>query len=179
MGSIKLAAASICLTLLAACSKKPGVSNDIGSGSGQPTVPNQEVASRPECEPRLCTHVYDPSRLEVIEECRAVTGTVEELDQNEDGDSHMLLKLDAGEEDLLRKKNFKKKNADLVAEVVCAGPVTDKKAVDACRGFSSTVRIPRVGDHVRVTGSLVLDTHNGWSEIHPLTGIEPLRTTGR
>jgi hypothetical protein len=175
MRSIKLAAAFIFLTLVAACSKETGVRNDIGGGSGQPTVRNQEAATRPECDSRLWTHVYDPSRLEVIEQCRTVSGLIEELDQNEDGDGHMLLKLDPGQEDLLRKKNLKKKGGDLVLEVVCASAPTDKKTADACRGFSSTVRIPSVGDYVRVTGTLVLDSENGWLEIHPVTAIEPLR----
>jgi len=31
-----------------------------------------------------------------------------------------------------------------------------------------------VGEHVRVTGTYVLDSHNGWTEIHPVTRIDKL-----
>ncbi|MGI8811268.1 MAG: hypothetical protein ACR2IH_01910 [Pyrinomonadaceae bacterium] len=101
-----------------------------------------------------------------------VTGTIEELDQNEDGDTHMLLKLDPGQDDLLKKKNISKKDGDLVIEVVCANPVKAKKVGPACNGYSSGVHLPAVGEHVKVTGSYVLDSHNGWTEIHPVTSIE-------
>lgn len=125
-----------------------------------------------QCDPTLWQHVYDPSRLEVIDQCKTVTGIVEELDHNEDGDTHMLLKLDPGQDPLLKKKNISKKDGDLVIEVVCASPVKDKKVGSACNGYSSTVRLPAIGEHVKVTGSYVLDSHNGWTEIHPVTSIE-------
>ena len=99
---------------------------------------------------------------------------IEELDQNEDGDAHMLLKLDPGSEDLLLKKNKTKKQGDLVIEVVCANAVTEKKAEDTCRGYTNKINIPSVGDHVRVTGSYVNDSHNDWAEIHPVSKIEKL-----
>jgi hypothetical protein len=124
------------------------------------------------CDPELWKRVYNPSRLEVLEQCKVATGVIDELDQNEDGDTHMLLKLDPGQEGLLVKRNIKKKNGDLVIEVVCANAITDKKAVEACKGYSSTVTLPSVGDHVTVTGTYVNDSHNGWTEIHPVTSIQ-------
>ncbi|MEJ7627929.1 MAG: hypothetical protein WKF35_13770 [Ferruginibacter sp.] len=36
--------------------------------------------------------------------CKTVSGVIEESSTNEDGDQHMLLKLDAGEEGILNKK---------------------------------------------------------------------------
>lgn len=125
------------------------------------------------CDPELWKRVYDPMRLEVLEQCKEVTGVIEGLDQNEDGDTHMLLKLDAEQGDLLKKENKKKKEGDLVVEVVCANPITDKKAKETCAGYSNSVHIPKVGDSVKVTGSYVIDSHNGWTEIHPASKIEP------
>src|SRR5258708_24129530 len=104
------------------------------------------------CDQTIWNHVYDPSRLEVRDKCKVVTGVVEELGENPDGDTHLLLKLDSGQEDLLTKRNIKKKDGNLVAEVVCANKVTDKKATDACNGFSNKIALPAVGDHVIVTG---------------------------
>jgi hypothetical protein len=146
-----------------------------GANKTAKTVENktetQTYGDDSQCDATLWKHVYDPSRLEVIDDCKVVTGTVDELDQNEDGDTHMLLKLDAGNDDLLLKKNRTKKNGDLVIEVVCANAITDKKAVDACKGYSNNIAIPNVGDRVRVTGSYVNDSHNDWAEIHPVSSI--------
>ena len=41
----------------------------------------------------------------------------------------------------------------------------------ACKGYVNNVELPKVGDHVKVTGSYVIDSHNGWAEIHPITEI--------
>lgn len=51
------------------------------------------------------------------------TDIIAERDQNQDGDTHMLLKLDPGQYDLLTKKNHRKKDGNLVVEVVCSAPV--------------------------------------------------------
>jgi hypothetical protein len=120
----------------------------------------------------LWRYVYNPTRLEVIEYCKTVTGTIEESNADEDGDQHMLLKLDSGQEDLINKKNMKKKQGDLVIEAVCANNVTLAKVGTTCNGYVNQIQLPNVGEHVRVTGSFVNDTHNGWNEIHPITKIE-------
>lgn len=163
------------LTFFVSCSSESsvatGVRNDTGTAESKT---GGQTSSNSGCDTKLWDHVYDPTRLSVIDQCKVVTGVIDELDQNEDGDTHMLLKLDPGNDDLLLKKNRTKKNGDLVIEVVCAHPVTDKKAVEACRGYSTNVKIPNVGDHVKVTGSYVNDSHNGWAEIHPVSSIEKM-----
>ena len=126
------------------------------------------------CDKSLWDHVYNPERLEIQKDCMGVTGTIAERSTDDDGDEHMLLKLDDGQDDILTKKNKKKKDDELVIEAVCAGTPTLKKVGDACNNFKNSVELPQVGDHVRVTGSLVLDTHNGWAEIHPISRIDKL-----
>jgi len=123
------------------------------------------------CDTSHWKYVYNPSRLEVIQACKTVTGTIEESNADEDGDQHMLLKLDAGQEDLLTKKNRKKKDGNLVIEAVCMNNTTLKKVGNTCNGYVNHIQLPKIGDHVTVTGSYVIDSHNGWSEIHPITGI--------
>jgi hypothetical protein len=140
--------------------------------SKTPAQTTEHATDSSQCDASLWDHVYNRSRLEVIEPCKVVTGTVEELDQNEDGDTHMLLKLDAGYENLLFKRNKTKKDGNLVIEVVCANAVTDKKVGTACNGYSNKITIPSVGDHIRVTGSYVNDSHNDWAEIHPVSSIQ-------
>src|SRR5947207_5517115 len=75
------------------------------------------------CDQSLWNHVYDPSRLKILNQCMTVTGTVAESNVDEDGDQHFLVKLDRGQDQLLTKKNVKKKDGDLVAEIVCANKV--------------------------------------------------------
>lgn len=123
------------------------------------------------CDPKLWDHVYDPTRLKVMDQCRTVTGIIEESNADADGDQHMLLKLDVPYENMLTKVNRKKKNGYLVIEAVCINKITKAKVGDACKGYVNHVQLPRVGDRVKVTGSYVLDTHNGWAEIHPITRV--------
>lgn len=126
------------------------------------------------CDDTLWTHVYNPSRLARLSACITVKGIVEESVIDPDGDQHFLLKLDADQKALLNKRNIKKKNGDLVVEIVCANPTSMKKARKACRGYTNRIPLPVVGSHVAVTGTYVLDSHNGWTEIHPVSKIAQL-----
>ena len=127
---------------------------------------------KPSCTPSLWSHVYDPSRLTIVNRCISVTGTVTESSRDDDGDQHFLVKLDAGQDRLLKKRNMTKKAGNLVAEIVCANKAKLKKAKAACAGFANPVTLPTVGSHVTVTGSYVIDTHNGWAEIHPVSQVQ-------
>jgi hypothetical protein len=121
------------------------------------------------CDASLWAHVYSPKRLQQVAPCMSVTGMIEESNVDEDGDQHFLLKLDPGQDNLLNKRNQKKKSGDIVLEVVCANPTTMKKPKAACAGYTNPIRIPAVGEHVKATGTYVIDSHNGWAEIHPVS----------
>ncbi len=165
----------ILLTFSFSCSTDKKASKDAPKKPAtQSPASNQPDTAKtnPECRADLWQRVYDPSRLEVVATCKTVTGIVEEIGQNEDGDTHLLLKLDAGQDDLINKKNGKQKHGDLVVEIVCANPITDKKVRGTCDGYTNEVHLPKVGDAVKVTGSYVIDSHNGWAEIHPVSMIE-------
>jgi hypothetical protein len=124
------------------------------------------------CDASLWNHVYSPKRLQQLVPCLSVTGTIDESSVDEDGDQHFLLKLDPGQDTLVNKRNAKKKGGDIVLEIVCANPTTMKKPKSACAGYTNRVPIPAVGAHVRATGTYVIDTHNGWAEIHPVSKLE-------
>ena len=128
-----------------------------------------------DCDTRVWRHVYNPSRLKVLDSCKTVTGVIEESSANADGDQHMLLKLDAGQAGLLTKKNRQRKQGDLVIEAVCVNNTTLGKVGNDCKGYVSNIQPPALGAHVKVSGSYVIDTHNGWAEIHPITNIKLLR----
>jgi len=124
------------------------------------------------CDTSLWKYVYNRKRLEITEICKTVTGVIEESNADEDGDQHMLLKLDKGQKSILTQRNIKKKQGDLVIEAVCINNVSLKKVGNTCKGYVNHIQLPHIGDHVKVTGSLVIDSHNGWAEIHPITSIE-------
>ena len=128
-----------------------------------------------DCDTRVWRHVYNPSRLTVRDSCKTVTGVIEESSADEDGDQHMLLKLDAGQTGLLTEKNSQKKQGDLVIEAVCVNNTTLGKVGNACQGYVNKIQLPAVGAHVKVSGSYVIDSHNGWAEIHPITALAILR----
>jgi len=124
------------------------------------------------CDASLWNHVYSPRRLQQLAPCISATGIIDESNVDEDGDQHFLLKLDPGQDALLNKRNQKKKSGELVLEIVCANPTTLKKPKAACAGYTNPVPVLPVGTHVRATGTYVLDTHNGWNEIHPVSKLE-------
>jgi len=126
------------------------------------------------CDASLWNHVYSPKRLQQLASCVSVTGTIDESNVDEDGDQHFLLKLDPGQDSLVNKRNNKKKSGDIVLEIVCANPTTMKKPRSACNGYTNPVPILPVGTHARATGTYVLDSHNGWVEIHPVSKLEKM-----
>jgi hypothetical protein len=124
------------------------------------------------CDASLWNHVYNPTRLKKVSACVSVTGIVEESSADNDGDQHFLLRLDPGQDALANKRNDKKKSGNLVLEIVCANPTTMKKAKAVCKGYTNRIPIAAVGAHVRATGTYVIDSHNGWAEIHPVSKLE-------
>jgi hypothetical protein len=127
------------------------------------------------CDDSLWQHVYHPQRLQVVEKCIAVTGTVHHVKKEADGDDHIQLQLDTQFASLLNDRNKTAQADCLILEPICENPVTQADAITACRDFHSSVEVPSKGTHVRVLGSYVLDTEkpgHGWMEIHPVTSIE-------
>ena len=142
--------------------------------ASQPAV-SQPAVSKPaagDCDASLWDHVYSPKRLVALAPCLSVTGIIEESSVDDDGDQHMLLKLGPGQDSLVNKRNAKKKGGDIVLEIVCANPTKMKKPKKACTGYTNRIPIPAVGTHVRATGTYVIDSHNGWAEIHPISKLQ-------
>ncbi len=129
------------------------------------------------CDPLLWDHVYHLQRLQLVENCISVTGTIHHVKKEADGDDHIQLKLDSEFTGLLNDRNKTAQAGSLVVEPVCQGTVTQADAQAACRDFHSTVEVPKQGTHVRVLGSYVFDSeaNHGWMEIHPVTSIEVIQ----
>jgi hypothetical protein len=101
--------------------------------------------------------VYHPSRLVVKSRCRIASGTVEVVRfERYDGDVHVELRLDPGQDGLLSRGN-ERLAGNLLLEIV---------PLDRAR-----VPVPQLGTRVSVVGPLVDDTTHGWREIHPAWAI--------
>jgi hypothetical protein len=168
----------ILLSAVLACSREKAGTQNLNQTNDAPSLAQMStVAVSPSstgCDASLWNHVYNPTRLQQLAPCLSATGVISESDADPDGDQHFLLKLDPGQDSLVNHRNAKKKGGDLVLEIVCANPTTMKKVKSACTDYTNPIAIPPVGTHVRVTGTYVLDSHNGWTEIHPVSRMDTL-----
>jgi hypothetical protein len=97
--------------------------------------------------------VYHPERLKVKSRCRVAVGTIEKVKPElYDGDIHIELRLEPGEERLLSSGNTRV-GGNLILEII----PWDR----------SRVLVPEVGQRIDVVGPWVDDTAHGWNEIHP------------
>lgn len=132
----------------------------------------QSTPVNPACDTTLWNHVYHQQRLKIIDSCKTVTGIIQSIKNEADGDYHIQLKLDAKFSNLINFANVMYQHGYLVLEPVCQSTVTQSDAKSACMNFKSTLTIPPKGSHVTVTGTYVLDLqHDSWAEIHPISHI--------
>ncbi|HEY3885059.1 MAG TPA: hypothetical protein VGL62_07620 [Vicinamibacterales bacterium] len=144
-----------------------------GSAAG-PSAASTAAGSAPSCDASLWTHVYEPSRLTVLNPCLTVTGTIENAPHvSDDGDLDFHFVPDAPFQNLLNSNS----NGHLHVEAICQGPIQSDtpQASQSCGAYKNSVAIAPPGTHASVTGPYVLDTNHGWTEIHPVTSIVPIR----
>jgi hypothetical protein len=158
--------------------------NPCSNGATNPPACNTNVCSNgatdfPHCTVSTCrdpasikSHVYNPSRLQIVKQCISASGTVDRVIEENDGDVHLRLGLDYPYANLTNSANDQYQYGDLVVEIICVGPITQADAVSACQGYTNNISIPDVGEHVTVSGPYVLDTeHYNWAEIHPVYAL--------
>lgn len=133
--------------------------------------------------------VYIPGRLKIIDRCLTVSGTVDCLKDEPDGDVHIRLRLDPKFSRLLQPANSLQTCADqpgphLVVEIIPQHPQGIFQTNNADAGGFVTPPRPKAGDHIVVTGPHVIDSNvlhrvlyqgraaENWAEIHPAWGIE-------
>lgn len=104
--------------------------------------------------------VWGPQRLKVISPCITASGTVAVVEDHADGDWHIALVPDPSDLDLLGRANVAKIGGMLVVEVIPKD--------------QATVKRPRPGSRIQVTGAYVIDTPYGWREIHPAWKVEEI-----
>ena len=116
-------------------------------------------------------YVYNPYRLAVEAACIRVTGVVQAVRQEADGDFHILVALDPAFRHLLTPANQGVELGDLVVEPICVRSVTQTDAIAICASDPDPLPppYPVVGEQVWMEGRYVFDLdHSGWAELHPL-----------
>ena len=168
--------------LVAACASPVPAPSASPKTSPTTTARATAVASPPTaaCTGSPTAHVYNPDRLKLVAACVTVSGTIELVRAEPDGDFHIRLRVDAGQSCALQPctnaQNAAAQRGDLVLEPVCENPVTQPDAVTACTGYHNPLMVPPAGIRVRVSGPFVLDMspNHGWLEIHPLEALTRL-----
>ena len=139
--------------------------------------------------------VYSPSRLKVNNRCMTVSGTVDCLMDEPDGDVHIRLRPNPQFGRLLLPANslqtcMDQPDAHLVVEIIPQHPEGLFRTNDADAGGFITPGKPNPGDHIVVTGPYVVDTNilhrilyqgrpaENWAEIHPAWAIKVDRPAG-
>ena len=133
--------------------------------------------------------VYLSGRLHVIDRCMTVSGTVDCLKVEPDGDVHVRLRLDPRFVGLLKPANSLQTcagqpGAHLVVEIIPQHPQGFLfRTNDADAGGFIDPPTPVPGEHISVTGPYVIDTNSlhrvlyqgraaeNWAEIHPAWAI--------
>ncbi len=89
--------------------------------------------------------------------CRRITGSVQDVRDEEDGDIHILVQLDPQYRDMLMPSNHSEQNGDLVVEFMP-------------RDYGHLPR-PSIGDRLVLVGAYVDDTEHSWAELHPVWAV--------
>ena len=97
-----------------------------------------------------------------------VTGVVKKCYEYIDGDFVIDLKLDSQYMCLLNDFNLKKLGGLLEVEIICE----HKTMFLECLNYVNDIKLPKVGDHIKIWGPYVCDRRHKWCEIHPVNKIE-------
>lgn len=136
------------------------------------------------CDMSLWAHVYHgrfssaEDRLQVINPCLTVTGTIIKARAERDGDWHIQLDLDPDYRPLLNRKNLEEQQGYLVLEPICSNYVSQTDTIEegVCEVFSQSIFTKDlIGHRVAATGAYVIDMQHGWTELHPVTSIVPIQ----
>ena len=164
---LRLGLGAVAVGMLSSCG--------VGGTASPPPTGSPVSAGAVVCTAEPQAHVYHPDRLRLLNACVTVSGTIESVTPEPDGDDHVRLRLDPGQacagEPCVNAGNVSGQHGDLLLEPVCEHAVTQADAVAACTGWRDPLASPPVGRHVTVSGPWVLDMDHGWNEIHPLEAV--------
>jgi len=149
----------------------PSLSSNASSTTSPTTTTN--------CDLSLWNSIGNPGppRFKMLNPCTTVTGTVTLVHFPPDGDTVFALALDSPYKFMITKANYNTKmTGGIWVEMICQRNNNAKDVrihVGDCQGFNGQkFPTPKVGDHLSVTGSYILDIREGGhAEIHPASSI--------
>jgi hypothetical protein len=126
-----------------------------------------------QCDITAWNHVYNLSKLQIIYTCKNISGVIESINSQINGNFYIRLKVDQEFSNLIPSANINGQFGDLIVEPVCEKAIMQANTMPTCQDFNQNVTtIPPVGTHVKVTGAYVLDNEQGGlAKIHPVTSI--------
>ena len=151
---------------------------------------NTQTRQGTPCLPELSKFILPPkeARFTVINQCVTVTGRVVWTHYfNDDGDANFNVVLDPPYKNMLGPGSYSQVFASkypggpaMHVEVICQGPVTSvsKENVGACDGYNGPnfkPVLPKIGQHVMVTGRYLIEMPEmpgGITELHPVYAIK-------
>lgn len=122
----------------------------------------------------LKKRIWNAKRLEIIEPCVTITGVVTAVRPILDGDLHVHLRPDPQFAGLVNEKNIQARGGNLILEPQCFWAMWRRNSTGPCKNRGYSMRIPKTGTRVRVTGTFVFDRDHGWNELHPIFKLECL-----
>jgi hypothetical protein len=134
------------------------------------------------CNPSLWNFIANPpGRFKILNQCVTVTGVVLSVQYEPDGDTDFSLALDPAYNNMVTKSNFNPlMHGGIWSEMICQHP--ESPSVEAfkkgeCDGYNGLIFIvPHTGEHLRVTGTYLLDIREGGhAEIHPVGSMKLIK----
>src|SRR5258708_7729468 len=161
------------LTAAVTLSREPAPAPTVAASSPAPDEVSIVAAANCPNSTAFTAHTYRAQRLVTLKDCVTVTGTVEVIRREADGDEHVLLKLDPSFAGMTNSVNDAKQQGDLVIEPECVTTVTQSDAIAPCQGAPPVpaLGLLGVGAHATATGPYVTDQAHLWNEIHPVESV--------
>jgi hypothetical protein len=97
--------------------------NTNGIDAKNPSSNNSTISSIGQCDQTLWNHVYNPARLQVVDPCKTVTGIIDTIKVESDGDFHIQLRVDPQLASMINSANVNGQFGDLVLEPIRQNPV--------------------------------------------------------
>jgi len=113
-----------------------------------------------------CNRIHHPKRLVILDSSKTLTGKVELVESDLDGDIHIRLRIK--ETNLLVRNNFVDEEGCIVGEIVCASP----SVFPICWFYRNRIDIPKKGDSIEIEGPYVFDKTHSITEIHPIMNLK-------
>jgi hypothetical protein len=85
----------------------------------------------------ISSHIYNSYRLQIVKSCMTISGTVDAVIEEADGDIHLRLLLDQTYSNLINSLNDQYQYGDLVVERICVNQPSQTDAITACQNYTN------------------------------------------